>query len=180
MDVSDLLTEAFDRLPDLVRSAVHGLTPDELRWAPAEGANSVGWLVWHLTRIQDDHVAEILAQDQVWVQDGWAGRFGLDPDPANTGYGHTPKQVAAVRPESAQVLVEYYNAVAARTRELLLGLTAKDLDRVVDEAWDPPVTLGVRLVSVLNDDDQHVGQAAYVRGLVRRSRRAKASRGPTS
>jgi uncharacterized damage-inducible protein DinB len=166
MNVSEVLTEAFDRLPDLVRDAVDGLTPDQLRWAPAPGANSVGWLVWHLTRIQDDHVAEILGQDQVWVQDGWADRFGLEPDPANTGYGHTAAQVAAVRPDNAQVLVEYYETVAALTRELLRGLTDKDLDRVVDERWDPPVTLGVRLVSVLNDDDQHVGQAAYVRGLL--------------
>jgi uncharacterized damage-inducible protein DinB len=169
VNVSDVLTEAFDRLPALVRSAVKGLTPDQLRWAPAPGANSVGWLVWHLTRIQDHHISEILEQDQVWVQDGWAGRFGLDADPGNTGYAHTPKQIATVQPESAQALIDYYDAVAARTRELLRGLTSKDLDRIVDESWDPPVTLGVRLVSIVNDDDQHVGQAAYVRGLIRRS-----------
>jgi hypothetical protein len=166
MDVSEVLTEAFDRLPELVRSAVDGLTPEQLRWAPAPGANPIGWLVWHLTRIQDDHIAEILGEDQVWVRDEWAGRFGLAPDSADTGYGHTAEQVAAVRPENAQVLVEYYEMVAARTRDLLRGLTPKDLDRVVDERWDPPVTLGVRLVSVLNDDDQHAGQAAYVRGLL--------------
>lgn len=161
--------EAFDRLPDLVRSAVRGLNADELRWAPVPGANTVGWLVWHLTRIQDDHIAEILEQEQVWVEGDWAPRFGLDPDPGNTGYGHRPKQVAAVQPESAQALIEYYDAVAARTGELLRGLTTKDLDRIVDDSWDPPVTLGVRLVSVLNDDAQHAGQAAYVRGLIRRA-----------
>ncbi|HEU4425412.1 MAG TPA: DinB family protein [Pilimelia sp.] len=166
MNVSEVLIEAFDRLPDLVRSAVDDLSPDQLRWTPAPGANSVGWLVWHLTRVQDDHIAEILGQEQIWAQGGWAGRFGLDADPANTGYGHTAAQVATVRPDSADVLVGYYDAVAARTREFLRGLTAEDLDRVVDEGWDPPVTLGVRLVSVLNDDDQHVGQAAFVRGLV--------------
>ena len=169
MNVSDVLVEAFDRLPDLVRSAVEGLTPDQLHWAPAPEANPIGWLVWHLTRIQDDHIAEILEQDQVWAQDGWASRFGLDPDTAETGYGHTPKQVAAVRPDSAQVLVDYYDAVFSRTREMLRGLKARDLDRIVDEAWDPPVTLGVRLVSVLSDDSQHVGQAAYVRGLLHRA-----------
>jgi uncharacterized damage-inducible protein DinB len=164
-----LLTEAFDRLPDLVRSAVKDLSPEQLRWAPGPGANPVGWLVWHLTRIQDDHIAEILEQEQVWVQGDWASRFGLEPDPANTGYGHSPKQVATVRPENAHVLVEYYEAVADRTKEMLKGLKAKDLDRIVDEGWDPPVTLGVRLVSVLNDDTQHAGQAAYVRGLLRHS-----------
>ena len=166
MNPNEVLIEAFDRLPDLVRSAVEGLTPEQLRWAPASGANPIGWLVWHLTRIQDDHVAEVMGQDQVWVQEGRARRFGLGPDPGNTGYGHSAAQVATVQPESAQALIEYYEAVSSRTRAFLAGLTPGDLDRVVDERWDPPVTLGVRLVSVVNDDDQHVGQAAYVRGLL--------------
>jgi uncharacterized damage-inducible protein DinB len=164
--VSDLLVETFDRLPRLVRSAVQGLTPEQLHWTPGPRANSVGWLVWHLTRIQDDHVADLLGEDQLWVQDDWPGHFGLDADPSDTGYGHSSEEAAAVRPDSASVLVRYYDAVAARTRDLLRGLTDADLDRVVDTAWDPPVTLGVRLVSVANDDLQHAGQAAYVRGLL--------------
>ncbi|MBQ1011703.1 DUF664 domain-containing protein [Micromonospora sp. M51] len=166
MNVSDLLTEAYDRLPDLVRAAVEGLSPEQLRHQPAPGANSIGWLVWHLTRVQDHHVAEVLDADQIWASGDWAGRFGLAADPENTGYGHSPAQVATVRPESAQALIDYYGAVAARTGDFLAGLAPADLDRVVDEAWDPPVTLGVRLVSVVEDDLQHVGQAAYVRGLL--------------
>ena len=167
MDVSEVLIETFDRLPELVREAVEGLTPEQLRWAPAPSANSVGWLVWHLTRIQDHHVGELLGQEQFWIQGDWAGHFGIDADPNDTGYAHSAEQVAAVRPDSAQVLIDYYEVVSTRTREFLLTVTPEDLDRVVDEWWDPPVTLGVRLVSVLNDDDQHVGQAAYVRGLVK-------------
>jgi uncharacterized damage-inducible protein DinB len=166
MNVSEVLIEAFDRIPELVRSAVEGLTPDQLRWAPVPGANSIGWLVWHLTRTQDVHLAEITGGDQVWVEDGWAERFGLKPDPANTGYGHTTAEIATVRPESAEALIAYHDAVATRTNELLRDLTPDALDRIVDDSWDPPVTLGVRLISVINDDDQHAGQAAYVRGLL--------------
>ncbi|MEH0930275.1 mycothiol transferase [Micromonospora sp. CPCC 205558] len=166
MNVNDLLTEAYDRLPDLVRAAVDGLSPEQLRQQPAPGANSIGWLVWHLTRVQDHHVAEVLDAEQIWVSGDWAGRFGLAADPDDTGYGHSPAKVATVRPESPQALVDYYEAVAARTGSFLAGLAPADLDRVVDEAWDPPVTLGVRLVSVVEDDLQHVGQAAYLRGLI--------------
>ncbi|TDC37616.1 DUF664 domain-containing protein [Micromonospora sp. 15K316] len=167
MDASDLLIEAYDRLPDLVRGAVDGLSPEQLHQAPRPGANSVGWLVWHLTRIQDDHLADVIGTEQLWVTGDWAGRFGLDDaDPSDTGYGHTPERVAAVRPESARALLDYYDAVHTRTRRFLAGLHAEDLDRVVDTSWDPPVTLGVRLVSVIDDDLQHVGQAAYLRGLI--------------
>ncbi|MFC4145088.1 DinB family protein [Micromonospora mangrovi] len=166
MDAKELLTEAYDRVPGLVAAAVDGLDPEQLRQAPGPGANPVGWLVWHLTRIQDHHVADLLGEEQVWISGDWAGRFGLAPDPDDTGFGHTPEQIAAVRPRNAQVLVDYHRAVAERTGAYLRGLGPADLDRVVDENWDPPVTLGVRLVSVLEDDLQHAGQAAYVRGLV--------------
>ena len=166
MNANEVLTEAFGRLPDLVQGAVQGLSAEQLRRPPAEGANTVAWLVWHLTRVQDGHVAELLDAEQVYISGGWAAKFGLEPDPSDTGYGHTAAQVAAVAPASWHVLVDYYGAVHARTAEYLAGLTAEDLDRVVDEDWDPPVTLGVRLVSVLDDDTQHAGQAAYVRGLL--------------
>jgi hypothetical protein len=166
VQAKDVLIEAFGRLPDLVRSAVEGLSPEQLRRPPAEGANTVAWLVWHLTRVQDSHVAELLDGDQVYLAGDWPSRFGLKADPSDTGYGHSPAQVLAVAPRDGQALVDYYLAVHDRTVGFVAGLTDADLDRVVDEAWDPPVTLGVRLVSVYDDDAQHVGQAAYVRGVV--------------
>jgi hypothetical protein len=166
MDVAALLVELYGRIPPLVREAVDGLDPEQLAERPAPGANSIAWLVWHLTRIQDHHVAELLEGAQLWVDGGWAERFGLDPDPQNHGYGHSAEEVAAVRPDGPGILVEYLDAVWGRTRDLLEGLTAADLDRVVDRRWDPPVTLGVRLVSIADDSLQHVGQAAYVRGLL--------------
>jgi uncharacterized damage-inducible protein DinB len=168
VNVNDLLMDGYGRLPDLVRSAVEGLTPEDLRWTPGPTANPIGWLVWHLSRVQDSHIAELLGDQQVYVRGPWAARFGLEPDPRDTGYEHTIEEVGIVRPETAQALVEYYDAVHERTLELLRGVTEADLDRVVDERWDPPVTLGVRLISVLDDDLQHAGQAAYVRGLLGR------------
>ena len=71
-----------------------------------------------------------------------------------------------MRVPSAQLLLDYAGAVHERTTQFLRSLTDEDLDLVVDRRWDPPVTLGVRLVSVLADDLQHAGQAAYVRGLL--------------
>lgn len=166
MDVNELLLEEFGRLPDLVREAVDGLDAEQLTTAPGPGANTVAWLVWHLTRVQDHHLSEVVGAEQRYLAEGWHERFGRGPDPEDHGYGHSAADVASVRPGSADDLVGYFEAVHARTAEYLRGLSATDLDRIVDERWDPPVTLGVRLASVLADDLQHVGQAAYLRGLL--------------
>jgi uncharacterized damage-inducible protein DinB len=166
MNATDVLIEAFGRLPGLVRGAVRDLPPEQLRRAPADGANTIAWLIWHLARVQDGHLSELLDEEQVYQRGDWAQKFGLKTDPSDTGYGHSASEVAAVRPESWHTLEDYYAAVHERTMAYLGGLAEADLDRVVDECWDPPVTLGVRLVSMLNDDTQHAGQAAYVRGLL--------------
>ena len=166
MDVAALLLELYGRIPPLARGVVDGVDLVTLGESPLPGANTIAWLVWHAARVQDHHVGELIDSDQVWIGDDWARRFDLDPDPGNTGYGHSARDVAAVRPERPEVLIEYLEAVDRRTRRLLETLTPKDLDRIVDRRWDPPVTLGVRLVSVADDSLQHLGQAAYVRGLL--------------
>ncbi|MEU6102967.1 mycothiol transferase [Streptomyces flaveolus] len=166
MHAKDILIEGYGRIQEEVHAAVEGLDPDGLTARPADDANSVAWLVWHLTRVQDDHIADAFGLDQVWLSQDWEKRFGLDLPRRDTGYGHSPAKVAKVRVDSADLLTGYYDAVHEQTLGALRSLAAKDLERVVDDNWDPPVTLGVRLVSVLSDDLQHVGQAAYVRGLV--------------
>lgn len=168
MDATEVLVDLYGRIPEQVRAVVDGLDAEALATAPGPGANPIGWLVWHLTRGQDAQIAQVAGTKQLWVSDGWAQRFGMPPDPRDHGYGHTPEQVAAFRAPSAELLVEHYEAVHERTMNHIWLLGADDLDRVVDEDWDPPVTLGVRLVSIAEDDLQHVGQAAYVRGLLDR------------
>src|SRR3954462_2513506 len=160
----DLLLYAYGQIQETLRAAVEGLDPDQLTARVGPEANTIAWLAWHLTRVQDDHVAEVAGREQVWTAEGWAERFGLPFDPSATGYGFSPDGGAAVRVDSADLLLDYAAAVHARTAEFLDGLTDDDLDRIVDRRWDPPVTLGVRLGSVLGDDLQHVGQAAYARG----------------
>jgi uncharacterized damage-inducible protein DinB len=166
MHAKDILIDAYGRIQEEVHAAVDGLSPEQLHTRPAVDANSLAWLVWHLTRVQDDHVADAAGLEQVWLSQGWEKRFGLDLSRRDIGYGHSSTQVAKVRVESGDLLTGYYDAVHEQTLEFVRGLAAEDFERVVDERWDPPVTLGVRLVSVLSDDLQHVGQAAYLRGLV--------------
>jgi hypothetical protein len=168
MDTSDVLIDAFERVRGVVGQVVDGLDAEQLCYRPDPDANSIAWLVWHLTRIQDDHISDVAGTEQCWTAQGWADRFGFPFDPTATGYGHTTQEVAAVRVDSGALLRDYYDAVHERTVDFVRELDAAELDRVVDESWDPPVTLGVRIVSVIEDDLQHAGQAAFVRGIVAR------------
>jgi hypothetical protein len=164
---SELLGDAFGRIGSMVHGVLEGLSSEELAFRVDDGANPIVWLVWHLTRVQDDHVAHVAGTEQVWTSGGWADRFGLSLPVTEIGYGHRPDQVAAVVAGTANLL-GYYDAVEAVTLEYVSGLSDEDLDRIVDERWNPPVTLGVRLVSVIGDDVAHAAQAAYVRGVIER------------
>jgi hypothetical protein len=164
---ADLLADAFGRIQGVVGRALDGLTDDQLAAQVGPGANSVAWLVWHLTRIQDDHVCHVAGIEQAWTEQGWYDRFGLPLDPADHGYGHSAEQVQTVK-ATGDLLRGYHDAVHARTADYVATLTDADYDRVVDTNYDPPVTVGVRLVSVVSDSLQHAGQAAYVKGLLTR------------
>lgn len=165
MTTADLLGDAFNRIADDASDIVTDLAQEQLSWRPNGCGNSIAWLIWHLTRVQDDHVSELAQLPQSWTDDDWHHRFGLDLDVSDTGFGHTPEQVAKVTADAAS-LTGYLRDVTARTKLYLASLGQSDYPRIVDESWDPPVTLGVRLVSVVNDDTQHVGQAAYVKGFL--------------
>ncbi len=167
MNTAQLLEDAFGRVVESVERTLDGLDEAQLTYRPSPDANSIAWLVWHLTRVQDDHLADAFGVEQVTTSQGFAPQLQacFDHDPADTGYGHDSAQVGAVR-APAELLLEYLRAVHGQTVALLGDVTDADLDRVVDERWDPPVTLGVRLLSVVDDDLEHAGQAAYVRGLL--------------
>ncbi|MEX2486867.1 MAG: DinB family protein [Nitriliruptoraceae bacterium] len=169
MQPSQVLEHAYQRITQVVRQSLDGLAADALTWQPEPDANHIGWLVWHLTRIQDDHIAELAERPQVWQQNDWPTRFGFASDTLETGHGHTAAQVAALRPESVTTLLDYHERVASGTQAFLGSLTAEDLDRIIDTSYDPPVTMGVRLVSVIADNLQHAGQARYLRGIYERT-----------
>ena len=164
----ELLTDAFGRVRDSVHRVLGGLDARELLVRIDPDANTIAWLVWHLTRVQDDHIADVMGAEQIWLSAGWVDRFRLTLPPTDTGYGHSSDDVAAVVVDSPALLLGYFDEVHDRTLHFLSTLSEADLDRVVDESWTPAVTLGVRLVSVIADDLEHVGQAAFVRGVVKR------------
>ncbi len=162
-DANDLLLDGFGRIAESVPTVLDGLDTEDLAWRPQGIGNSIGWLVWHLSRVIDGHFADAFDAEQVHTAQGYAGRLGLALPESDTGYGHDSDQVDAVRFVDPTVLLDYHRACQEVAARALRGVS--DLGRVVDDSWDPPVTLGARLVSVLDDSTRHAGQAQYVRGL---------------
>lgn len=163
MDVRGVLTEGFGRITELYDAVAEGLDAEQLRHRPAGTGNPIGWLLWHLARVQDHHIAGLAGTDQVWAE--WQEKFGLPNDTDDIGYGHTSEDVDAIRITDPRLLVDYHHEVTLATARYLGTVDEKELEREVDQNWDPPVTAGQRLISIQGDCLQHLGQAAYVRGL---------------
>ena len=162
--VRELLRDAFTRLIEHVEDLTDELTDELAFFRPTATANSIAWLIWHSARVQDAQLCEIAGIEQVWTRDGWADRFGLDLPRESTGYSHTAEDVDKVR-APADLLAGYYHAVHKVTLEYIASVTPEELSRIVDRRWTPPVTASARLVSIIDDCAQHLGQAAYVRGI---------------
>jgi hypothetical protein len=164
MKSNELLLDAFGRIRETVAGTLEGVDDESLVRRPAGSGNPIAWLIWHLSRVEDAQVASAAGLEQVWTSRGFVGRFSLPLPERDTGYGHSTGEVDAVR-APPRLLLEYYDAVHRQTVQFVKTLGDEDFDRIVDNRWDPPVTLGVRLVSTVADCLQHVGQAAYAKGL---------------
>lgn len=165
MEIAELFEDAFGRIGTTVEAVLDGLEPETLNWRPGGTGNSIAWLLWHLCRAQDEQLADLAGAESVWSSGGYAARFGFDLDPSDTGYGHSFGQVSAVRLDSTELLRQYHEAVLAQSVDFVRSLDGAALDQVIDTSWTPPVTAGVRLISIVDDCLQHGGQAAYVKGL---------------
>jgi Protein of unknown function (DUF664) len=160
----ELLRDSFTRLIEHVDEVTDGLTDEQATYQPTPEANSIAWLIWHSARVQDLQLAPIAGIEQVWTAGGWVDRFGLDLPRNDSGYGHGAAEVAKVH-APIDLLVGYYHALHEVTLDFVARVTAADLERIVDPNWDPPVTASARIVSIIDDCAQHLGQAAYLRGI---------------
>ena len=167
MEWQELIVDGYGRVLEVLEQALDGLTVDDLNEQPHPDCNSMGWLAWHLTRVQDDHIADLMGEEQLWISEGWHAKFNRPANSEDIGFGHSPEDMAALKSPDVKTLLDYHRAVLERTKRYISSLSASDLDRELNEPWYHPLpTVGVRLISVLADNLQHAGQMAYVRGLL--------------
>ena len=166
----EVLIDGFGRIREGVPPVVAGLPTEELLWRPDRDANHIAWLVWHLARQQDEQMAQIGGTASAWRSGDWSKRFDLPYSRNAHGYGMTSDEVGAFTVSDSSLLLDYHEAVHELTLGVLRELDGAEFTKVIDANWDPPVTVAVRIVSVLDDAAKHLGQAEYVRGLLERRR----------
>ena len=168
MEWPELLSRSYEQVLEVLEEALDGMTPEDLNQQPRPDCNSMGWLTWHLTRVQDYYCIKGLAgEEQLWIKEGWYARCNREPDSERTGEGHGPENLAAFKSPDVQTLLGYHRAVLEATKRFISSLSAADLDREFAEPWCQPPTIGGALVGILSDNLQHAGQVAYVRGLLK-------------
>ena len=168
MEWRDLTIEGYERVLQILKGAIKGLDQGDLDTQPQPNCNSMGWLTWHLTRVQDGSIANLMGDEQLWVKDGWHAKFNRPPKPKDTGFGQSSEDAAAFRSPDVRTLLDYYRAVLERSKRYISNLSATDLSRELNEPrFQPLPTLGVRLISIMSDNLQHAGQVAYLRGLLK-------------
>lgn len=166
MQQHEVIADSLSRGRGVLRRAIDGMPVEALEFRPAEHMNPIGWLAWHIARVEDMHIADLLEEGQLWTDGGWHQRFNMPAGARDFGTRQTLDQVNAVNAPSAELLLEYYDAVAARTDAYLGTLDSAALDRVLDEPqFQPLPTVGVRLNSLVHHAAHHAGQIDYLLGL---------------
>ncbi|PID53987.1 MAG: aspartate/tyrosine/aromatic aminotransferase [Micrococcales bacterium] len=165
MDGTDILVDAAGRQIDIAARVLDGIDQQTLHHMPAGKHNSIAWLVWHSARQQDLQLSMLTGLEQLWSAGDWGPRMGIDRPATEIGFGDGVEDVARLQVADVAALSEYLAETVRALQEYVRSLSTADLDYVINASWDPPVTRGIRLVSMIDDAVQHLGQAAYVRGL---------------
>ena len=166
MSVGEISNAAYDRIAGVLRRALTDMTVTQLTTqAAGPESNPIGWIAWHLTRTQDKNYSALLGREELWSKDGWYQKFGL-PIESGTGNGDSLETVRSFDPINSDTLLAYFDATRALSREFLDSLDADDLNQPSPSGLPTTEVIKVSIARVTGDLIQHIGQIAYVRGLV--------------
>ncbi|MGT2907226.1 mycothiol transferase [Streptococcus dentiloxodontae] len=170
MTYLEMLIDSVNRARERFLRMLDGVTVVEANAFPAAETaaqiKSLTWLAWHTARELDFQVADLASQEPVWFSQGWKEAFHLDLPDDTQDWCHSLEEAQKVQVPNLDILRGYLNAAADMTVAYLNSLDEKSLDDIIDASWNPPVTRGVRLVSVIDDAAMHSGQAIYARRLL--------------
>jgi uncharacterized damage-inducible protein DinB len=165
MEFQQLLVGVFERVSQVLEEALDGLNQDDLSYLPQADCNSIGWLTWHLTRVQDSTISRLTGKEQLWIAEKWYSKFNRNADSTDNGVGHSSKDVSNFQSPDTETLLDYHHAVLKQTNEYVGKLSTNELGREID--WPRFPTVGLLLAAQISETLQHVGQIAYLRGMLK-------------
>lgn len=168
MKWQDLVLKAFQRQAQELEKVVDGLTQEDLNKQPAPDCNSIGWLVWHVLRSYDRNMFEVMGEEQLWIKDKWHVKFGREPDPGETGFGHTAEQAKNFKSPPAKIVLEYHKALLKKIENYIsTRLDEKEIDReYYSPTFNKMMTVGDAVAAQFWHGANHLGAAGYVRGFL--------------
>ncbi|MBI3744252.1 MAG: DinB family protein [Chloroflexi bacterium] len=165
MEIKDVAMMSYERMWKVTDGALEGLTHEEFARRPNGHSNSIGWIAWHMARVEDRWTNMVLNKGkQLWETHGWAEKIGMPNDPNYSGGGMTPDQVQLFKTPAVQQVKDYWSAVRATTKECYAKLTPSMLDQMVQTPFRRELKVGDVISHVLCELNQHAGQVAYLRG----------------
>ena len=165
MDLNEFIVDALEKEQESLSEAVGDLTPEELAWRAGPEANPIGWILWHMLRVEDMWFQFFIQRrNEIWERESWHEKFGLPT--RDNGFGHTSEQVAGFPALDLQELLRYGEAVRRATLEYLETLSPEDYDAVPREQR-PEMTVGAIFRQIVGELYQHQGHIAYLKGLLR-------------
>ena len=165
MDLNEFIVDALEKEQESLSEAVGDLTPEELAWRAGPEANPIGWILWHMLRVEDMWFQFFIQRrNEIWERGSWHEKFGLPT--RDNGFGHTSEQVAGFPALDLQELLRYGEVVRRATLEYLETLSPEDYDAVPREQR-PEMTVGAIFRQIVGELYQHQGHIAYLKGLLR-------------
>ena len=165
MTLNEFIEDAFNTEHEYLMDAIGDLTPDELMWKAGSEANHIGWILWHMIRVEDMWFQFFIQRHtEIWERDGWNEKFGLPT--RDNGFEHTQEQVNNFPAYELQEMLDYGAAVRAETLSYLKSVTPDQMDIVPRDAR-PEMSVGRIFRQVIGEVYQHQGHIAYIKGLSR-------------
>ncbi|MFC1994682.1 DinB family protein [Chloroflexota bacterium] len=165
MDTKELILASLEQSKGYLSKALDGLTQEEAAWSPRAECNSIAFISWHIARVEDFFVNRALQRkDELYESEGWQEKLGTPPK--EVGYQYTVGQLCAWPVPQLEVLRAYADSVREKTLAFLKHLAPARLSEVPRPDRSPD-SIGVTLGRISTEIALHVGQIAYLRGMLR-------------
>ena len=166
MKGAKILSDMLEMSDSLVRRALEGLTDADLIKRPSDQDNTIGWLMWHKTRVEDIAFADASGEEQFWISDKWHEKFGMEPNPGQMGFRGFARTSDEPRVQERKTFSATPTPFGRARLRCWRASRPRTSTRKSPPRWARPSKSGTTSGRVAADNIQHGGQICYLRGFI--------------